>query len=140
VTPSLDDPNAAKTKGIAASVKRWIAAGIPIDGIGSQAHLKPGMGRAAASAMRLLCSSAPECAITELDIAQAPSADYVQAVDACVVIENCVGVTVWGVADSESWRKAETPLLFDGGFSPKPAYSAILSSLRAKAQAQQTVG
>jgi endo-1,4-beta-xylanase len=110
-------------------VKEWRAKGIPIDGIGSQAHLREGMGAAAMGALQALCAAAPECAITELDIRTAPPKDYASAVKACVSIKNCVGVTAWGVRDSDSWRKQETPLLFDSNYKPKPAYDAVKQAL-----------
>jgi endo-1,4-beta-xylanase len=43
------------------------------------------------------------------------------------------GITVWGIADIDSWRRAtnprEWPLLFDDGFRPKPALSGFADGL-----------
>ncbi|QDS71205.1 hypothetical protein FKW77_010288 [Venturia effusa] len=124
---NLDSASYAKTKAMVTKVKAWIAQGIPIDGIGSQGHLKPGQASGFKAALSSLCAAAPECAITELDIEQAKPEEYAMAVQACVDIINCVGVTVWGVSDADSWRKSTTPLLFDANFSPKPAYAAVLA-------------
>jgi len=35
-------------------------------------------------------------------------------------------VSIWGLADSQSWRAIGNPLLFDGNFDPKPAFWAIV--------------
>lgn len=123
---NLDSATAAKTKGMISKVTAWRAAGIPIDGIGSQSHLKPGQAKNVKAALAALCAAAPECAVTELDVEQASATEYAAAVKACVDIVNCVGVTVWGVSDADSWRKGTTPLLFDGNFAAKPAYAAVL--------------
>ena len=119
----------AKTTGMASYVKKWIAAGIPIDGIGAQAHLAAGQAKNVPAALAILCAAAPQCAMTEMDIVNAAPADYVTAVKACVDIPNCVGVTVWGVRDPDSWRASNNPLLFDSAYAAKPAYSALVATL-----------
>ena len=111
------------------NVKKWIAAGIPIDGIGAQAHLMAGEAKNVPASLALLCAAAPECAMTEVDLVGASPSEYVTAIKACVDIANCVGVTVWGVRDSDSWRAASSPLLFNSGYSTKPAYSALVATL-----------
>ncbi|KAF2017867.1 glycoside hydrolase family 10 protein [Aaosphaeria arxii CBS 175.79] len=124
---NLDSATYGKTKGMVTKVKAWIAAGVPIDGIGSQAHLSEGQASGVKAAMQALCGAAPECAITELDIKGASVADYQAATKACLDVKNCVGVTVWGVRDTDSWRKENNPLLFDASFQAKDAYNGICS-------------
>jgi endo-1,4-beta-xylanase len=112
------------------NVKAWRSAGIPIDGIGSQAHLTSGQGANAPAAMAALCAAAPECAMTEVDIQNAQTADWTNVVKACLNQSNCVGITVWGVRDSDSWRPQGNPLLFDSNYKPKAAYNTVLAALQ----------
>lgn len=108
----LESGTSAKTvTGMFEHVKKWIAAGIPIDGIGIQGHL--GGGNPSASGMqagleKLAETGVKELAITELDIVNAPADEYVKVTNACLAVEKCVGITLWGVSDAVSFPTVES--------------------------------
>ena len=76
---------------------------------GTQTHISEGMGANVHGALEQL-ASAPvnEVAITELDIRNSPVEDYTAVVQACLDIEKCTGITVWGVSDKVSLLSSVT--------------------------------
>ena len=72
--------------------------------------------------------------ITELDVGGSGSAQantYGQVVRACLAVSRCTSITTWGVTDKYSWRSGSTPLLFDGNYNKKQAYTAVLQAFGA---------
>jgi endo-1,4-beta-xylanase len=134
---------------------RLKAAGVPIHGIGLQMHVDPrrwpspdeiqrNVGRFAA--LGLLVE------FTELDVPvgqicgtwdqklQRQRAIAHDIVAACLKVERCTGITLWGASDATSWldhprwrtlrgRGPHYPLAFDESFDPKPMYFGILDAL-----------
>lgn len=127
---NLDSVN-AKLNGMVALVNRVNQANPgTIDGIGSQAHLQAGQGSAARAALTALAAAnVKEVAITELDIVGAAANDYTAVVNACLNIPKCVGLTVWGVSDANSWRASSNPLLYDRSYNKKAAHTAVINAL-----------
>ncbi|MEV6210406.1 non-reducing end alpha-L-arabinofuranosidase family hydrolase, partial [Kitasatospora sp. NPDC051914] len=120
----------AKTQGVYNMVKDFKSRGVPIDCVGFQSHF--GTGGPPASFQTTLSSFAAlgvDVQITELDIAQASATAYTSAVQACLNVARCTGITVWGIRDSDSWRTGENALLFDNNGNKKPAYNAVLTTL-----------
>ncbi|MGW3106254.1 non-reducing end alpha-L-arabinofuranosidase family hydrolase [Streptomyces sp. NPDC001100] len=127
---NIENWSDAKTQGVYRMVRDFRSRGVPIDCVGFQAHF--GTGGPPASLQTTLSNFAAlgvDVQITELDIAQAPSAAYTNTVKACMNVARCTGITVWGIRDSDSWRTGQNPLLFDNGGNKKPAYNAVLSAL-----------
>jgi endo-1,4-beta-xylanase len=129
---NIEDWNAAKTQGVFRMVQDFKARGVPIDCVGFQAHFgSGGMPSSFQTTLSNFAALGVDVAITELDIAGAGASAYANVTRACLNVPRCVGITVWGVRDSDSWRSGENPLLFDGGGNKKPAYNAVLDALNA---------
>lgn len=135
----------AKSTALYNLVKSLKEQGVPIDGVGLQAHLILGQVPATLQQnIQRFADLGVDVAITELDIRMTlPSdstklaqqaADYKAVMNACVAVTRCTGVTVWGFTDSDSWipdtfpgQGAATP--YDENYAPKPAYYAIAEAL-----------
>jgi GH35 family endo-1,4-beta-xylanase len=105
---NLDGPG-AKVDAMISLVGRLQSRGVPIDCIGTQAHLILGQVGGVKTQLQRLAATGLDVMITELDIripkdvtsaklAQQEN-DYRTVVAACTSISNCLGVTVWGVSD-----------------------------------------
>jgi endo-1,4-beta-xylanase len=130
-----------KSDAVYALLERLRERGVPVDGVGFQAHLDA---RFAPSLDELVQNFERFAAlglsvnISELDVRIAGlggSAAYKRAVQkqiyqrvsaACVLADACAGVTTWGFTDKYSWIDstfgADDPLLFDEAYQRKPAY------------------
>ncbi|MFJ2174009.1 endo-1,4-beta-xylanase [Streptomyces sp. NPDC087851] len=128
------DGQNAKSNAVYAMVSDFKARGVPIDCVGFQSHFNaqsPVPGDYQQNLQRF-ANLGVDVQITELDIegsgtAQADS--YRRVVQACLAVSRCTGITVWGVTDKYSWRASGTPLLFDGNYAKKPAYTSVLTAL-----------
>lgn len=77
--------------------------------------------------------------ITELDVNAPPvNADYEQGVYYQKLFETVLAlkaegididsVTIWGLTDAGSWRREQTPVVFRGDLSAKPAFQGIVNA------------
>ncbi|WP_405870017.1 endo-1,4-beta-xylanase [Streptomyces sp. NBC_00005] len=135
----------AKSTALYNLVKDLKSRGVPIDGVGLQAHLILGQVPSTLQQnIQRFADLGVDVAITELDVRMAlpadstklaqQAADYRSVLNACVAVTRCAGVTVWGFTDSDSWVPgtfpgygAATP--YDENYVPKPAYDAIAEAL-----------
>ncbi len=128
---NIDNWNYAKTQGVYNMVRDFKSRGVPIDCVGLQAHFTGGS--SVPSSLQTTISSfaalGVDVALTEVDVTNANTSQYAALTQACLNVARCVGITVWGVRDSDSWRSGESPLLFDGGGNKKAAYNSVLNVL-----------
>ncbi len=132
-------------------LKRLIADGAPINGVGIQGHWHlntniPDVEKA----IENYASLGLKVAITELDVTatgsnsgaltgggrggsvtpeglQQQAQVYAKLFDIFNRHAKSVSrVTFWGISDRRSWRSGQSPLVFDGQLQPKPALQAII--------------
>lgn len=149
------EQGAVENKGKHASsmilLKRLIAEGAPITGVGIQGHwhLDTNL-KDVEKAIENYASLGLRVAITELDVTATgdnsgafgvaqgdrtiPAENYQKQAEVykelfeifkrhADVIDR---VTFWGLSDTRSWRRGQDALLFDGDLNPKPAYHAVI--------------
>jgi endo-1,4-beta-xylanase len=139
ILPSL---SSSSFDGLLALVSDLLDRGVPIDGVGFQAHYFLALPDPAVLQARLqaFADLGLRVELTELDISvslfggdlsiQADA--YADIFAACVAVDGCSGVTVWGVDDGHTWLDGffppgpHRPLLLDESYATKPAYAAAL--------------
>jgi endo-1,4-beta-xylanase len=134
--------------------KRMKEAGIPIHGVGMQMHVDPRYWPTAEQIQRNVERFAALGLLvefTEMDVPvgqiHGSRTEKLQQqrivthdiVAACLKVEKCTGITLWGVSDRDSWltipqwaalrgRGPHYPLAFDDKLEPKPMYDGIVDA------------
>lgn len=126
--------------------------GVPIDGVGFQAHFQINADLSGVPSRASLTSTFSRFAalglkvhLTELDVRvrvpgattaelAAQASAYGDIVAACRAVQLCEAIVVWGVSDAESWIPSTFPgygnaLLFDNTFAKKATYTAVKNAL-----------
>jgi endo-1,4-beta-xylanase len=144
----------AKSDAVYNLVSSFKQQGVPIDGVGLQAHLILGQvpGTMQQNIQRFAALGV-DVAITELDIRMTlprdttkdaqQANDYRSVVNACLAVTRCVGITVWDYTDKYSWIPSVFPgqgaaLPYDENLVKKPAYDAIAVALGGTASPSPT--
>lgn len=137
----------AKSDGLYDLVQSLLSQGVPIDCVGFQSHLILGQipGDYEENLQRF-ADLGLEVIVTEVDIRmdtpaddqrlEQQAGDYRDVVSACVNVDGCAGVTVWGISDRDSWIPDVFPgegaaCPWDENYQPKPAYDGILEGFGA---------
>ncbi|BBH68449.1 beta-xylanase [Actinoplanes sp. OR16] len=128
---NIENWSYGKTQGVYNMIRDFKARGVPIDCVGLQTHFTggsslPGNFQTTLSSFAAL---GVDVALTEVDVTNASTTQYAGLTQACLNVPRCIGITVWGVRDSDSWRASENPLLFDGNGNKKAAYTSVLNAL-----------
>lgn len=127
-------------------VRELRRAGVPVDGVGFQSHLRwDEQPRDMVGNLRRFAQLGVSVAITELDVRIAlpetaakrerQAALYRQVLQACLAVPACVSFTVWGFTDARSWIPGYhagygAACIFDAALVPKPAHAALMDQLR----------
>ena len=133
-----------KLDGLLALVRDLKGRGVPLDGVGLQAHFHIAQSPDEATLVETLRAFERlglEVQFTEMDVGASllgiPRADrmarqaatYGAAARACNAVAACTRFTTWGFTDAVTWLPAaESGLLFDRSYRPKAAYAAVRSA------------
>ncbi|HKO95312.1 MAG TPA: endo-1,4-beta-xylanase, partial [Polyangiaceae bacterium] len=139
----------AKANAVFNMVQSMKERGIPIDGVGLQMHINSNGGVTAQQLtqnIQRLTGLGLQVVYSELDVTLCGNADIAQrrqqqktrladVTKACTDNPLCSAITVWGIADSDSWRNSmcngggSEPLLFDTTYQRKDAYFGVFDQL-----------
>jgi len=114
-----------------------------IDGIGMQSHLDVRQGADAfpspqmyEAAIKAYTETGLDVQITELDATvqgenfEVQAKYYSDIMDAIMKYSDKISAVVfWGTTDDQSWRKENSPLLFNADYTAKPAYYQIVDGI-----------
>ncbi|WP_433296228.1 non-reducing end alpha-L-arabinofuranosidase family hydrolase [Actinoplanes sp. CA-030573] len=130
---NIENATYAKTVAVLNMVRDFKSRGVPIDCVGLQTHFTGGSSLPGnfQTTLTNFANAGVDVALTEVDVTNAATSQYAGLTQACMNVARCLGITVWGVRDSDSWRSSESPLLFDGGGNKKAAYTSVLNALNA---------
>jgi endo-1,4-beta-xylanase len=151
------ESNNAKLDSLIAYVNELKGKGAQIDGIGTQMHISINTSTTGIdNAFKKLAASGLKIRVSELDVRINPADAAGFTPEASVLtaqanmykyvadsyIKNVptaqrYGLTVWGVADQDSWivtsqKKTDFPLLFDNNYGKKQAFYSLLLGLKGK--------
>jgi endo-1,4-beta-xylanase len=143
-----------KSDAVYALVKTLRAEGVPINGVGFQAHATVDLAPSdLAENMARFTALDLDTAVTEADVRMALPADdakaraqadvYSQLMRACLATRRCLSFTVWGFTDAHQWVSGffagqGSAAIEDENLRPKPAFDVLLEDLRlASARARQ---
>ena len=134
----------AKSSGLHRLVAELRGRGVPVHGVGFQAHFTNGRAPTApeiAANLERFADLGVELQISEMDVVDEEpdsperrglqAAAYRDAAAACRDVPACMRLTTWELSDRYSWLGAERrPLPFDADLRPKPAWEALEQILR----------
>ncbi|GAB3804834.1 hypothetical protein GCM10027605_29630 [Micromonospora zhanjiangensis] len=108
---NIENWSYAKTQGVYRMIQDFKSRGVPIDCVGLQTHFTggsslPGNFQTTLSSFAAL---GVDVALTEVDVTNSSTTQYAGLTQACMNVQRCIGITVWGVRDSDSWRSNESP-------------------------------
>ena len=148
-----------KTEFVYQMFKSLLAQGVPVDGLGSQAHLSTRYGNYSplqvADALNRFAGLGVATALTEVDVRnlipqnktgdainpllQAQAYDYSALLQGCLSSRHCISFTMWGFDDGHSWTNTwdfgsgpggeAMAAVYDASYQPKPAYRALQADL-----------
>lgn len=121
--------------------RRLRDSGIPIHGVGLQAHMDANLSYISSIEENVARYQKEDflCRITELDLGIDSNIDavlkqqgnaYYQLARIAMRYKNCASLMIWGLSDDLTWRNGKRPLLYDAGLNAKPAYWGVHAALR----------
>jgi endo-1,4-beta-xylanase len=148
------DGSNAKSNAAYNFVKKLVAEGVPIDGVGEQAHMDTQYGFSATryqSDLQRFADLGLKVAITEADVrtfvnnatdqvptgasaTAAQSRIWTGLINGCLAVRQCISFTAWGFGDIDSWvpytfAGEGAAGLYDVNLNPKATYTTLHQDL-----------